>query len=58
MIELPTWYDVDDAESLRRLQQDLLDAPVVSGPQPYRAPATMSALRRMGLPHRLPRAAE
>jgi glycosyltransferase A (GT-A) superfamily protein (DUF2064 family) len=43
LLELPTWYDVDDAAALRRLRADLAD-PAASG---FRAPRTQAALARM-----------
>ena len=51
--ELPVWYDVDDAASLLRLM-----LAIGSGAgEPYPAPATQAALRRLGLVA-LPAAAE
>ncbi len=41
--ELPPWYDVDDAASLRRL----LDAGGAGGPAPSEAPATRAVLARV-----------
>jgi uncharacterized protein len=44
IIELPTWYDVDDAAALDRLRSELAE------PQGgFPAPATRAALRDMGL---------
>jgi rSAM/selenodomain-associated transferase 1 len=53
VVELPVWYDVDDAASLLRLMLEI-GAPV---PGAFPAPATQSALRRLGLVA-LPAAAE
>jgi uncharacterized protein len=58
LVELPVWYDVDDGESLHRLRVELVDDPPNAGPQPYHAPATAAALRRMGLLQRESRPAE
>jgi len=44
VFELPSWYDVDDAASLRRL---LSDAPRRDGLIPYPAPYTARALQGM-----------
>jgi rSAM/selenodomain-associated transferase 1 len=53
IVELPVWYDVDDAASLLRLM-----LAIGSGAgEPYPAPATQAALRRLGLVA-LPAAAE
>jgi glycosyltransferase A (GT-A) superfamily protein (DUF2064 family) len=58
LIELDTWYDVDDAESLRRLIAELQDHDMQpNGPMPYAAPATARWIRERGIPARLgPRA--
>jgi len=45
IVELPTWYDVDDAASLRRL----LSAINGDGIDAFAAPATRQALRELGL---------
>jgi hypothetical protein len=44
-VVLSAWYDVDDAASLRRLQQELLGAGGV--PDQYPAPHTAACLRRV-----------
>lgn len=49
VVELPTWYDVDDHSSLRRLLEETADPMTGDGPQPYAAPVTAMALTRMGL---------
>ena len=49
IVELPTWYDVDDVSALARLQQQIADGCSVAGLRPYEAPATAAALRRLGL---------
>jgi rSAM/selenodomain-associated transferase 1 len=54
LIELDTWYDVDDAESLRRLIAELQDHDMQpNGPVPYAAPATARWIRERGIPARL-----
>lgn len=45
LVELPSWYDVDETASLSRLILELAAGP--SGA--YRAPATRSVLHRLGL---------
>ena len=49
IVELPTWYDVDDVSALAQLQQQIADGRSVAGLRPYEAPATAAALRRLGL---------
>ena len=58
MVELPLWYDVDDAAALDRLAAESVAPP--PGPHlRYRAPATEAALRRLGrIAEPLSRAAE
>ena len=51
--ELPPWYDVDDAASLRRL----LAESEATGGLGYRAPATMSCVGQLGLAEQLRHAA-
>jgi uncharacterized protein len=49
LVELPTWYDVDDQSALRRLLEET-EAPIITnGLLPYAAPITAVALARMGL---------
>ena len=48
LVELPSWYDVDDRASLSRLLADL-EAPPGGALTPYPAPATMACVRRLGL---------
>ena len=45
LVELPRWYDIDDAQALDRL----LDGPHAAGAGAYGAPATRACLRRLGL---------
>jgi rSAM/selenodomain-associated transferase 1 len=45
VVELPMWYDVDDAASLLRLMLEI----GAGVPEAFAAPATQSALRRVGL---------
>jgi rSAM/selenodomain-associated transferase 1 len=45
VVELPMWYDVDDAASLLRLMLEI----GAGVPGAFPAPATQSALRRLGL---------
>lgn len=47
--ELPTWYDVDDAASLRRLLAEDLS----SNPAPFEAPATRAALAALDVVRKL-----
>jgi len=48
---LQPWYDVDDAEGLRRLRTDLAADDVgLSAADPYKAPHTRAALTCLG-PH-------
>ena len=50
VVELDTWYDVDDAVSLRRLCSELASASVASTTRPYSAPATADCLARLRIP--------
>jgi rSAM/selenodomain-associated transferase 1 len=52
LAELPPWYDVDDAASLRRLLDELHS----DGPG-FAAPATKSCVARLGLAQQISRAA-
>jgi rSAM/selenodomain-associated transferase 1 len=46
---LPAWYDVDDAETLRRLHAELFGPrPVRSSLVPYRAPHTAALIAELG----------
>ena len=45
MVELPSWYDIDDQSALERL----LDGPQLAGPDAYPAPATWACIDRLGL---------
>jgi rSAM/selenodomain-associated transferase 1 len=49
VVELPVWYDVDDAAALARLRRDIADGGSVHGLRPYHAPATASLLGKLGL---------
>ncbi len=48
VVELPVWYDVDDAGGLARLRRELAEDDAVLGLRPYRAPATSAVLERLG----------
>ena len=52
LVELPAWYDVDDAAALDRL---IADTDSEEASEIYRAPATRRAIAAMGL-HLLNRA--
>jgi uncharacterized protein len=53
VVTLPTWYDVDDAESLLRLMAETPgDASEQADLQPYAAPATRGCIARIGLGER------
>jgi glycosyltransferase A (GT-A) superfamily protein (DUF2064 family) len=48
LVELPAWYDVDDAGSLYRLIDELNDAaPAGDGLEPFKAPCTAARLKAM-----------
>lgn len=49
LVELPEWYDVDDAASLDRLLGECATPPRVDGLVPYAAPATAACIARLGL---------
>jgi rSAM/selenodomain-associated transferase 1 len=51
VVNLPTWYDVDERSGLRRLWNDLCgaSAPCPDGGFAYPAPATARCIRRLGL---------
>jgi rSAM/selenodomain-associated transferase 1 len=53
LVELESWYDVDDHAALQRLLREVSGGPT----QAYRAPATADCLRRLGLAERLGEAA-
>jgi len=48
VVELPTWYDVDDAASLARLLAEAADEARASDLRPYVAPATRAWIARHG----------
>jgi hypothetical protein len=50
VVELDTWYDVDDAVSLRRLCGELASASVAGATRPYSAYATAACLARLHIP--------
>jgi hypothetical protein len=50
IVELPAWYDVDDAASLHRLCRELTAPAAGKAPAPYPAPATARALELLGVP--------
>jgi rSAM/selenodomain-associated transferase 1 len=56
VVELPTWYDVDDAAALSRLREEL--GRLATGPQPYDAPCTRACLQRIGSGEQLSIAAQ
>jgi hypothetical protein len=49
LVELASWYDVDDGPSLRRLLQALSEGERERGLSPYAAPATAAGIERLGL---------
>ena len=50
VVELPTWYDVDDQAALERLMEETAMTQMAgNGLLPYAAPRTALALARMGL---------
>jgi rSAM/selenodomain-associated transferase 1 len=49
VVELPSWYDVDDCAALRRLMNEMETPVVRNGLLPYAAPVTALALSRIGL---------
>jgi rSAM/selenodomain-associated transferase 1 len=49
VVELATWYDVDDAAALARFFRDLDSAPDGDDIRPYAAPATAACVARLGL---------
>jgi rSAM/selenodomain-associated transferase 1 len=49
VVELATWYDVDDAAALARFFRDLDSAPDGDDLTPYAAPATAACVARLGL---------
>jgi rSAM/selenodomain-associated transferase 1 len=53
IIELDTWYDVDDAAALRRLCRELSSERQGEGVHPYPAPATADCLARLRIPELL-----
>ena len=50
VVELPTWYDVDDEAALNRLLEETAIPKIRDGLLPYPAPFTASALTKMGMP--------
>jgi rSAM/selenodomain-associated transferase 1 len=49
VVELATWYDVDDIAALARLLRDLARIGGGDGLRPYAAPATAACVKRLGL---------
>jgi hypothetical protein len=49
VVELPLWYDVDDRASLTRLLHEISGLDEAGPLEPWPAPATAAALRRIGL---------
>jgi uncharacterized protein len=49
IVQLDSWYDVDDASSLSRLCRDLVSPRPVGGLEPYPAPATADCVARLRL---------
>jgi uncharacterized protein len=49
LVELASWYDVDDPVSLLRLIDEIAEPPVRNGLRPYAAPATAACLAQVGL---------
>lgn len=49
LVELPVWYDVDDRLALARLLAEVSGPAETGALAPYAAPATASALTRLGL---------
>jgi len=49
VVELPSWYDVDDQTALDRLLRETETPAIINGLLPYAAPVTAVALSRMGL---------
>jgi rSAM/selenodomain-associated transferase 1 len=49
VVELPSWYDVDDQPALDRLLRETETPAITNGLLPYAAPVTAVALSRMGL---------
>jgi rSAM/selenodomain-associated transferase 1 len=53
LVTLPTWYDVDDADSLSRLLTSFAAPPDTEAPLiPYAAPATRACVKTLGDPAR------
>lgn len=48
-VELPSWYDVDDCESLARLLNEVSRSSAAAELAPYAAPATAATLRKLQL---------
>jgi uncharacterized protein len=49
LVELPSWYDVDEQAALVRLLQDIAAPPNSGGLTPYDAPVTAACARELGL---------
>ena len=53
LVELETWYDVDDRAALTRLVRETAGPAFCEDAQPYAAPHTAAAIARFGLVERL-----
>jgi rSAM/selenodomain-associated transferase 1 len=53
VVELDTWYDVDDAQALQRLCREMGSSAPVGKLSPYGAPATADCLARLRIPELL-----
>jgi len=51
IVELATWYDVDDLASLQRLVDETAAPPAGTDLPPYNAPVTAACITRLGLRH-------
>jgi rSAM/selenodomain-associated transferase 1 len=51
VVLLPSWYDVDDRVTLKRLQREIssMGAKAAGLPAPYPAPATVECIMRLGI---------
>jgi uncharacterized protein len=49
VVELHPWYDVDDAQTLRRLCRELASPRPMGGLAPFAAPATVDCIERLGI---------
>jgi hypothetical protein len=49
LVELASWYDVDEHAALLRLLEDIAMPPDSEGLTPYDAPVTAACMRELGL---------